>query len=307
MHCIQTVGLHKWYGKRHILKGLSFEAKSNQVTLLAGRNGVGKTTWLRLALGLGYPSKGSVLYDGKTIDKVREQVAIVCDEPPVYPHLSGGENLKLLSSIRRPDKKWASHIKEILNLEPHFLTLKAGEYSLGQRRRLAIAAAMLRKPNYLFLDEPTVGLDPVAWSMVKQSLKSLASNDTAVILTGQDFNELEKLIDRIVILHDGKIAFEGDVLQLLKRRPPRVRISTNDMNIIMSRFPQAKVNMDSGFPTAEIDCSSLQEAEDLVSTIRKLDIKLQSLSIYNDSLAEAFLAIEGIEDFVSKGDAHESN
>lgn len=293
---ILTSNLYKKFNNKDVLKGLDFEAKSGEITLLAGRNGAGKTTWLRLALGLARPSDGSVLYDDKTCASIRESIAVVFDEPPVYPHLNGYQNLSVMTSFALHDKAWVDHIKQVLDLNQSFLNMKAKQYSLGQRRRLATAAALMRKPKYLFLDEPTVGLDPVAWAMVKDALQSLiAEKRSTIILTGQDFDEIEKLVDAVTILKDGVSVFEGSLLELTSRRSSRVRVSTNDYKSIIERYPNAKLFSDQKYPYLEIPCSTNTEAETVIQEVQKMDIKFQSLSICTDSLEEAFLAIQKID------------
>jgi ABC-2 type transport system ATP-binding protein len=192
---IQTIELTKRFRATTVLSELSFDVEPGRITLLAGRNGAGKTTWIRTALGLTRPEAGRVLFDGRPVEAARDSIGVVGDEPPVYPRLTGAENLRQLSGLRRPDARLRATIQDMLGLDAGFLGMRASAYSLGQRRRLAIAAALIRRPAYLFLDEPTIGLDPIAWNQTRACLERMRAEGTAVVLTGQDFAEIERLFD----------------------------------------------------------------------------------------------------------------
>lgn len=293
MYGIQTDNLYKHFKDKEVLRGLNFEVGAGQIALLAGRNGAGKTTWLRLALGLTRASSGSVRFSGKPCSAVRDEIAMVCDEPPIYPHLSGHENLTIIVGRAGVDPAWSEQIKQSLDLGQAFLKMSAKQYSLGQRRRLAIAGALLRRPKYLFLDEPTVGLDPVAWKMVMNSLGHLVSTqESTIILTGQDFDEIEKLVHKVIVLKGGIAAFDGTLHELKSRRAPRVKVSTSDYQSILAGFKNAKLIDSSDGPMVEISCPTLCEAETTMTEIKYLNIKFRALSVSLDSLEEAFLAIE---------------
>lgn len=204
------------YGKTQILFGLSFHAKKGEITYLAGENGVGKTTWIKVATNLKKATSGQVTYGGKRFSRVQDEFAIVFDIPAVYPKLTGYDNLKILYNVkgRAPDN--ASLLNE-LGFDSRMLRMKAGEYSLGQRHRFAIAAALLRKPKFLILDEPDIGLDPKSWTIVVEKLLDLKSQGCAIIITGQNFDSLEKISDHIVILSQGKAKYNGSIQALKKQ------------------------------------------------------------------------------------------
>lgn len=280
----------KSFGSVPVLRRVSFEAPAGQATLLAGRNGAGKTTWIRVALGLAGADSGRVHFGrGRSVDQVRGGVAIVPDEPSVYPALNGHANLRLLSGIRTADPQNLDRIREMLGLDDAFLAMRASGYSLGQRRRLAIAAALLREPRYLFCDEPTIGLDPVAWVAVREALRDLLDRGAAVLITGQDFTALESLCDQVALLRDGAIAFEGDVETFLSRRASRVRVVVPDAAALASRLDRQRMVRDR--ETVDIPCTDAEDARALMEWIRSSDVVFSSLSVERDSLEEAFLAI----------------
>lgn len=279
----------KRFGRRTALKSVSFWAPPGMITLLAGRNGAGKTTWVRVAVGLARPSGGGVRFAGQRVGGARESLAFVPDEPPVYGRLSGYANLRCLSNRRRPSAARMAEVREMLALDDSLMRQRTKGYSLGQRRRLAIGCALLREPRYLFLDEPTIGLDPVAWAAVREALRGCAARGTTVLLTGQDFGELETIFDRIAILADGVIAFEGDGTSLLHRRPPRVRVAMARPHGLGLRIDRPWTRVDSS--TLEFSCRDEYDARQTLNRIRELGGEFTELGIKYDTLEEAFLAL----------------
>lgn len=293
------------FGKRYVLKGLSFKVEPLKIMFLAGENGAGKTTWVRIATGLLQPTQGVVLYNGLKVAEARKHLAVVFDEPPVYPDHNGFENLNLLSGMTRFNKEWETYVLDALRLGSNFLRQKAKGYSLGQRHRLAVAAALLRQPLYLILDEPTIGLDPFSWELVSNCLRQLADKGTAIMITGQHFSLLEKLVDSITILHNGRAVFSGVPVELTGRYPSTVRVRGHNLEEVKNSFPKCRISRDSKGSLLEIICDSTAEAEETVSKLQRLQIPLHEMVIQGSSLEEAFKNI--INEAVEKSDKYGHN
>jgi len=214
---IKSNNISKNFKDKSVLRNVSFTCNSNEITFLSGLNGAGKTTWIRIACGILIPNSGNVVFenDGKS-DLIRKNISVVLDEPPIYPGLSGYDNLKLLSGKRKFKIEYEEKILLSLNIDKDFLLLRAKEYSLGQRHRLAVACALLREPQYLILDEPTIGLDPFSIDLLINVLKEQAQNGSTIIITGQDFHIIENFVDKIVLLHNGTILFDGCISEFKK-------------------------------------------------------------------------------------------
>lgn len=213
---IETQKLDFSYGSNHVLQNISFTANKGEITYLAGVNGAGKTTWIKCAVGLLIPKSGSVLYDNKYFSDVRNEFAICFDTPPIYKNMSCYDNLSVLYDVN-PKKQETRDLLEKVGISETLLKKPAGRLSFGQRHRLGIAGAILRNPKYLIMDEPDLGLDPVAWEVVKNEIIRLKKNGSVIILTGQNFVQLEEIIDKIVLLSDKKIMSDLSVNDFIQK------------------------------------------------------------------------------------------
>ena len=222
---IQVKGLQKSYEKLHVLKGVDFEVKKGSIFALLGSNGAGKTTIVKILTTLLKQDRGTATVNGFDVatkpDDVRQSISLTGQFAAVDEILTGRENLIMIARLRHlKDPRQAA--ADLLN---RFGLTEAADrrvstYSGGMRRRLDIAMSLVGKPQLIFLDEPTTGLDPEARLEVWKTVKELAANGTTVFLTTQYLDEAEQLADRIAILHDGKIIANGMLADLKKLFPP---------------------------------------------------------------------------------------
>lgn len=222
---IQVTGLQKSFKQLHVLRGVDFEVKKGSIFALLGSNGAGKTTIVKILTTLLKQDSGTAAVNGFDVaskpDDVRQSISLTGQFAAVDEILTGRENLIMIARLR--------HLKnpdpiadELLN---RFGLTDAADrrvstYSGGMRRRLDIAMSLVGKPQLIFLDEPTTGLDPEARLEVWKTVKELADNGTTVFLTTQYLEEAEQLADRIAILHEGKIIANGTLAELKKLFPP---------------------------------------------------------------------------------------
>ena len=222
---IQVKGLQKSYKKLHVLKGVDFEVEQGSIFALLGSNGAGKTTIVKILTTLLKQDSGSAAVNGFDVaakpDDVRQSISLTGQFAAVDEILTGRENLIMIARLR--------HLKDPLQVTDDLLNRfgltdaadrKVSTYSGGMRRRLDIAMSLIGKPQLIFLDEPTNGLDPEARIEVWKTVKELANNGTTVLLTTQYLEEAEQLADRIAILHEGKIIANGTLADLKKLFPP---------------------------------------------------------------------------------------
>ncbi len=222
---IQVKGLQKSYDKLHVLKGVDFEVEKGCIFALLGSNGAGKTTIIKILTTLLHQDGGTATVNGFDVaarpDQVRESISLTGQFAAVDEILTGRENLIMIARLRH--LKSPSQVAQDL-LNRFGLTdaadRRVSTYSGGMRRRLDIAMSLVGKPQLIFLDEPTNGLDPEGRSEVWKTVKELADNGTTVFLTTQYLEEAEQLADRIAILHEGRIIANGTLAELKKLFPP---------------------------------------------------------------------------------------
>lgn len=224
-HAIQVKGLQKSYKELQVLKGVDFQVEKGCIFALLGSNGAGKTTIIRILTTLLKQDGGTATVNGFDVstkpDHVRQSISLTGQFAAVDEILTGWENLILIAKLR--------HIKNPDPIADELLNRfgladaahrRVSTYSGGMRRRLDVAMSLVGKPQLIFLDEPTTGLDPEARLEVWKTVKELANNGTTVFLTTQYLEEAEQLADQIAILHEGKIIANGTLADLKKLFPP---------------------------------------------------------------------------------------
>lgn len=223
---VSVSGLEKSYKNVSVLKGVDFEVKKGSVFALLGSNGAGKTTIIKILTTLLQADKGEIEVCGANRltnpQQVREKISLTGQNVAVDDILTGRENLDLVAKLRHlPDRKKA--VEESLR---RFDLLEAGDralatYSGGMKRRLDLAMTVLGSPELVFLDEPSVGLDPEARLALWDVIRDMVKAGITVFLTTQYLEEAEQLADRIAILHEGKILVQGTMDELKAILPPK--------------------------------------------------------------------------------------
>lgn len=217
--------LKKSFKNTVVLKGVDFEVRRGEIFALLGSNGAGKTTIVKILTTLLKQDSGIAAVNGFDVvsmpDSVRQSISLTGQFAAVDEILTGRENLIMIAKLRHLHN--AHQLADDL-LKRFGLTDAAGRrvstYSGGMRRRLDIAMSLIGKPQIIFLDEPTTGLDPEARIEVWKTVKELSENGTTVFLTTQYLEEAEQLADRIAILHEGRIIVNGTLEELKKLFPP---------------------------------------------------------------------------------------
>jgi len=222
---IQVKGLQKSYKTLHVLQGVDFDVEKGSIFALLGSTGAGKTTVVKILTTLLKQDSGTATVNNFDVaakpDDVRQSISLTGQFAAVDEILTGRENLIMIARLR--------HLKNPLRVADELLNRfeltdaadrRVSTYSGGMRRRLDIAMSLVGKPQVIFLDEPTTGLDPEARLEVWKTVKELAANGTTVFLTTQYLDEAEQLADRIAILHEGRIIANDMLADLKKLFPP---------------------------------------------------------------------------------------
>ncbi|MDR6884052.1 ATP-binding cassette domain-containing protein [Bacillus sp. 3255] len=222
---IQVKGLIKSYKQHQVLKGVDFEVEKGSIFALLGSNGAGKTTVVKILTTLLQPDGGTAAINGFDVaakpDHVRQAISLTGQFAAVDEILTGRENLIMIAKLRyfKDPRQVADDLLRRFGLTDA-ADRRVATYSGGMRRRLDIALSLVGKPQIIFLDEPTTGLDPEARIEVWKIVKELADKGTTIFLTTQYLEEAEQLADRIAILHEGRIISSGTLSELKKLFPP---------------------------------------------------------------------------------------
>jgi ABC-2 type transport system ATP-binding protein len=228
---LEVRGLVKRYGELTAVAGVDITVRAGDVYGYLGPNGAGKTTSLRMMLGLIRPTEGSVrLFGRDPQETVRalDGVAGFVEAPTFYPYLSGRRNLELLAAFDgggAPER--IDQSLEAVELS-HRAGDRVGGYSHGMRQRLGIAAALLRDPKLLLLDEPTTGLDPGGMRDMRLLVQRLANQGITIVLSSHLLAEVEEVCNRVAIVQRGKIVYEGEIADLKRAAGTSFRLATTD-------------------------------------------------------------------------------
>jgi ABC-type multidrug transport system ATPase subunit len=221
---IETSALTKRYGDVLAVDRLALRVGRGEVYGFLGPNGAGKTTTLRMLLGLVRPTSGTaaVLGGAPGSPESLARIGAMIEAPAFYPFLSGRDNLRVLAHYAGVAEERIDAVLDEVDLLPRAGDRVAG-YSMGMKQRLGVAAALLKDPELLILDEPTNGLDPAGMAEMREFIRSLGRDGRTVVLSSHLMGEVEQVCDRVGVIRDGALVAEGTVEELRGRAGLRVR------------------------------------------------------------------------------------
>jgi len=213
---LKVSGLNQYYGGSHILRGLEFEAKLGEVTVVLGRNGVGKTTLLKSLMGVVPIKAGSVQLDGQEISKdtpyerVRKGVGYVPQGREIFGRLTVEDNLRMGLAYKSGSTPIPAELFELFPVLKQMINRRGGDLSGGQQQQLAIARALAAGPKLLILDEPTEGIQPSIIKDIGRVIRMLADRKTmAIVLVEQFYDFAAELADQYLVMERGEIIARG--------------------------------------------------------------------------------------------------
>ena len=220
---IEIDSLTKRYGRLYAVDGVSFTVERGAVHGLLGPNGSGKTTTLECALGLQRPTRGTVHVLGapaRRLDRIRGRVAAVFDRPPFVEGLTVEQNLEYARRSTPISRREGRGINEALELvgAAKLAHRRAGKLSLGQRKLVALARALLGTPELVVLDEPLSGLDAFGVRRMLALLRTLADEGITLLLSSHRLREMESVVTHVGVLSKGKLVREGSLAEVLERQ-----------------------------------------------------------------------------------------
>jgi ABC-2 type transport system ATP-binding protein len=227
---IHMEGLTKEFGRLRAVDGLTVDVQTGGVVGLLGPNGAGKSTTIRMLLGLIRPTAGSATVLGKSIERPAayiEEVGALIESPAFYPKLSGETNLGTLAALDGQSKNRIDEVLEIVGLWDRRGD-RVGEYSSGMKQRLGIAAALLRDPSLLILDEPANGRDPAGIVEMRELLRDLGSSGKTVFVSSHLLAEVQVMVDQVIIISNGRLVFDGALKGLLAEAAHEVVVAPEE-------------------------------------------------------------------------------
>jgi ABC-2 type transport system ATP-binding protein len=207
---VEIKNLSKTIKGKQIIKNLNLAFYPGQITGFLGPNGAGKTTTIRMMTGLMHPSKGEVIINGQSLDSNFEEaishVGVIVENPEMYKYMSGYKNLQHFARMHKGvTKERIDEVVAQVGLQNR-IHEKVKTYSLGMRQRLGLAQAMLHRPKFLILDEPTNGLDPAGIREFRMYLRKIAEEDNvAIVVSSHLLSEIELMVDRIAVIQNGEL------------------------------------------------------------------------------------------------------
>ncbi|MFF0815457.1 ABC transporter ATP-binding protein [Rhodococcus sp. NPDC003318] len=227
---VEAVGLTKQFGAVHAVSGLSFTVPAGSITGFVGPNGSGKTTTLRMLLGLVTPTSGHSTIAGMPFGALHDPartVGAALDSLSLHPKRTALAHLDVYAAaIGVPDAR-AREVLHLVGLES-VARQRAGTFSLGMRQRLTLATALLGDPQILVLDEPANGLDPEGIAWLREFLRAFARTGRTVLVSSHLLRELEQTVDRLVIVNRGSLVHQGAIEDLRAQHSARVFVAASD-------------------------------------------------------------------------------
>lgn len=258
---VQLQNISKTIGGKQLIQQLNIDLYPGQITGFLGPNGAGKTTTIRMMTGLMHPTEGNVIIDGLSLKENYEEaiskVGVIVENPEMYKFMSGYKNLLHFARMHKNvTKERIEEVVKQVGLEKR-IHEKVSTYSLGMRQRLGLAQALLHRPKFLILDEPTNGLDPAGIREFRMYLRKIAAEDgVSVFVSSHLLSEIELMCDRVAVIQNGKL------------------IDIRDINVVTSSFYyiEATPNNQAAELLQKFDYNFVTENNGYVVEIKKEDI-----------------------------------
>ncbi|HVD01846.1 MAG TPA: ABC transporter ATP-binding protein [Candidatus Dormibacteraeota bacterium] len=291
---VEARGLTKHYSNGVVaVQDLDLNVMRGEVYGFLGPNGAGKTTTLRMLLGLIRPTSGSAIVVGHQPGSPAglARVGAIVETPAFYPYLSGRDNLRILAGLSGADESRIGSCLEEVDLTPR-AHHKFETYSMGMKQRLGVAAALLKEPDLLILDEPTNGLDPQGMADMRSLIVELGKGDRTVLISSHLLNEVELMCTRVGVIQQGRLVSEGTMDEIRGATQLLVRAEPADQarRVLEAAVGADHVTASDGAFRVKV---ALEETADLNRQLVAAGVAVSELRPSERSLEEAFMALTG--------------
>jgi len=291
---VETHSLTKRYGSGVLaVDSVDMSVRRGEVYGFLGPNGAGKTTTLRMLVGLIRPTSGAATVAGHEPGGPAglKTIGALIESPGFYPYLSGRENLRVVADLASVSQKRVDEVLDMVELASR-AGRKFGTYSTGMKQRLGVAAALLKDPELLILDEPTNGLDPQGMAEMRKLIKDIGQGDRTVLLSSHLLGEVEQICDRVGVISNGHLVKESTVQDLLGEEGVLVRAQPADkaQELLTKMFGPDAISRQNGAIHLKV------KPENSIEINRRLTdvgIGVSELRPFERSLEEVFFQLTG--------------
>ena len=297
---LEVLGLKKRIGLKTIVEDITFDMREGEIIGLLGPNGSGKTTIMRMMVGLTKISKGDVYCFEKPLglgkNTMLKEVGSMIETPEFYNYMSGWSNLKQIARVcgKKVTRARMKELVEFVGLSK-VIKKKVKTYSLGMRQRLGLAQALLNDPKILILDEPVNGLDPQGVQDFRNKLKEIAATGVSILISSHLLDEIEKLCDRVIVIEKGKIIADDKLEHLISEEVVKTLIATHDVEKSEMLVRELGIRYEltkEGFVFKNL---SREEKSRIISYLVNNNVELDTVRELHASLEDRFLQITGGE------------
>lgn len=286
---LKVVNLSKKFGKKQVLHNVSFSISKGEIIGLIGPNGAGKSTIMKCILGIYNFDEGKIILDGNRMDlnnvNQLDNLGSLIEQPALYPFLTGRQHFKLYSTNARD----INYVINSLKLGD-YLDRKVTEYSLGMKQKLGIALAFVNNPRLVILDEPMNGLDPLSNIDLRKLILSKAKGGVSFIISSHILGELQKIIDRVVLINNGVIKINESLTTIQKKESHYLFLkSNNDFKLINELMKKSFSVIGTAYGLKVSNCSN--RITEIFNIIVKNNIKILDISYEKHDLESSIIKI----------------
>lgn len=299
---IKLCKINKNYGSRKILKGLNVYVPSGEIYGFIGANGSGKTTTMKIMTGLTPADHGVVKFNGLTLKelaKSEKSFGAFISTPAYYKNLTAVENLTIVQDILGKPKSEVYRVLELVGLS-EAADKEVRSFSFGMKQRLGLAFAFLNNPDILILDEPTNGLDPKGIVEIRELLRRLSQEEgKTIFISSHNISEIEAIADRVGIIHQGSLVFEGTLDELYRSNHSTYILEVNDEEKTRQLLTEKRIDFMNHQTRFEINLSK-SNIPSLLTELIEREISVYEMTP-NKNLERIFLNLTagGTEDAIS--------
>ena len=292
MYAIETKDLSFNYKKKPLLESLDLKIPTGSIYGYLGKNGAGKSTTIKLLLGLLPALQNTIYHNGLELNshksEILSMVGSLVESPAYYGNLTGYENLLYLKNIYGCNSQKIYDVLQKVNLMGDKDKM-VKRYSSGMKQRLGIAMALLHDPNTLILDEPLNGLDPEGVYEIRELIIDLKKEGKTILLSSHILSEIQKTCTHVGILHDGRLCYQGTLVELMNNVSVEINIQSNDILKIQQICMESKILINAIEQNNILITLNKGEQKDFMNKLDNEGVKIQKSDSVDKDLEEIYL------------------